>query len=268
MYLHYSDPHTPYSPPKKEDRWREFATEAGLSVESPPIHPPLEGVTLSPAQVDAMVARYDAEIAYFDKYFGELMRYMEETGFYSESLIILTSDHGEEFLDHDEFGHGNSLYNELLRVPLIVKYPDSMGMPGATTVDRFVALVDIASTIEDVLDARWNVTEWQGRSLLAGADSRSIYADNDAPALRTLYSRSNKLIQHLDLQGQVVGESFFAMDSDFDEKGDGIIPSGIQPIELDAMRAIMVDVFAGAESTLVDLDEETLGELKALGYLD
>ena len=72
----------------------------------------------------------------------------------------------------------------------------------------------------------------------------------------------------MDDGGQVVKEHFFAIDYDFDEKRYGRIPADVPPKELDAMRTIMADQYVSAESTLADLDEETLEELKALGYID
>ena len=73
-----------------------------------------------------IVALYDGEIKYTDKYLiAPLLKKLKDLGLYDNTLIILTSDHGEEFLDHGSWLHAHTLYNELIRVPLLIKYPGS-----------------------------------------------------------------------------------------------------------------------------------------------
>ncbi|MBS3819992.1 sulfatase-like hydrolase/transferase [bacterium] len=68
-------------------------------------------------------ALYDAEILSFDHYFGEFIRFLKENKFYENSMIILVSDHGEEFFEHQRWAHGSDLYNEQTRIPLLIKFP-------------------------------------------------------------------------------------------------------------------------------------------------
>lgn len=67
--------------------------------------------------------RYDSEIGYTDHYVGEFLEALKRQGLYDNSLIVLFSDHGEEFLEHGDFHHTKTVYNEVITVPLIIKYP-------------------------------------------------------------------------------------------------------------------------------------------------
>jgi len=272
MYLHYSDPHEPYRPPPDHDRWREFSGPRGRTLLEPPSRIPRDGATFSEAEVEALTARYDAEIAFFDEQFGRLMRHLMESDLFSNSLVILTSDHGEEFLDHGAWGHSTTLYKELLHVPLIVKYPVDLSVEEGQQVSRPVALVDVVPTVEDVLGADWRTEGARGQSLLRNDQLRTIYADTHEadPALRTLYSGTHKLIQSMDEQGRVVAENYYSLDSDFGEKAAGVLPTDpLLLIRLDAMRSVLTDIDTGTDTRQeVELPTEVLDELRALGYID
>lgn len=124
LWIHYLDPHLPYAPPP------DFLPKRGPS--------PSIGNNFSRLQdvrggyfVPSLVERewirelYNAEVRYVDKNIGELLDTLKRLNLYDESLIILTSDHGEEFWEHNGYEHGHTLYNEVLWVPLIIKPPRS-----------------------------------------------------------------------------------------------------------------------------------------------
>ena len=112
LYLHATDPHSPYTP---RSPYRERFVPSRK-------HPELYRTReLGPMPLDReetreilseVVGLYDAEIAFNDHHFGRLIGWLEETGLYDSTLIIVTSDHGEEFLDHGRWGHGGTLYEE------------------------------------------------------------------------------------------------------------------------------------------------------------
>jgi arylsulfatase A-like enzyme len=107
---------------------------------------------------------YDGEISYTDdQLIRPLLAKLTETGLYDKTLIIFLSDHGEEFYEHGGWGHGHSLYDESLKVPLIVKFPDSRYK--AQRCGNIVSLVDLMPTILDVMG--WD-------SLENGLDGRSL----------------------------------------------------------------------------------------------
>lgn len=93
-----------------------------------------------------LIALYDSEIGYVDFYVGKLI---QKFGLDKNTLIIITSDHGEEFLEHGQIEHGNTLYQETIHIPLIVKLPYSTKKE---VVEKQVTLVDIMPTILQILN--------------------------------------------------------------------------------------------------------------------
>jgi len=141
LWVHYQDPHGPYTPPSD---WAErFAVQDPDSNVRLPIGHALHGYRQIPSyQVldqrdDANFYRglYDAEIAYFDQHVGRLFAWLAEHDLVRDSLIVFTADHGEALGEHDFwFCHGENLYRELVRVPLVVRFP--AGAPEPATVER------------------------------------------------------------------------------------------------------------------------------------
>ena len=122
LYLHTIDPHWPYAAPRA---WRErFAPE---SLDEDPAALLARAQAATGAERERLVARlrplYDAEVAYNDSGFGALLALLERRGLLDAALVVFVADHGEEFLEHGELGHGWNLHAESLRVPLLVKYP-------------------------------------------------------------------------------------------------------------------------------------------------
>ena len=98
-----------------------------------------------PLDLDRIVGQYDGAIAYGDREFGRLVRGLRERGLYDRATIVFLADHGEEFLDHGGFDHGHTVFDELVRVPLVVKYPGRR--EAGRRVARQVQLLDVLPTI-------------------------------------------------------------------------------------------------------------------------
>ncbi len=134
---------------------------------------------LADGDLEYIVAAYDAEIRSMDAALGRLFAFLQQTDLYDRSIIVLTSDHGEEFGEHGQVGwHSHTLFDELLRVPLIIKLPDSRH--AGLSVAAQVRSIDIAPTVLSLLGR-------PARSEFAGFDLRSLIADPsfdpDLPAL-------------------------------------------------------------------------------------
>ncbi len=127
-YLHYMETHDPFFA-------HPYDGHAIARVEQP--NPP---ASLAPE----MHALYAQEVRHFDGLFGELVAWLKAKGIYDRALIVFTSDHGEEFGDHGGFWHGTSLYQELVRVPLMVRFPGGQG--AGTRRHEPVSLIDVAPT--------------------------------------------------------------------------------------------------------------------------
>lgn len=276
LYLHYIEPHAPYQPPPGEDRWREFAGPAARDLPKAPVAPPRRGRdALVPAvQLEAMVAHYDADIAFFDHEIVAFLDFLRHEDLFDDSLIFFIGDHGEEFFEHGAWEHGHSLYNELLHVPLVVKYPAQMHATPGLRIDRLAGLVDVIPTIRDVLGASWPARLFRGSNLMAepAPEEKAVYAFAARakwPSQRAVILGSDKLIQVLDKSGGVVKEMAFDLTTDFGETDAARHLSVLPEARLAKMRELLLTVAASnsKSSTEVVLDDETREELRALGYV-
>ncbi len=123
-------------------------------------------------------AAYDSEIKYVDAYVGKIIDKLKATGAWEESIVILVSDHGEAFNEHGYFFHGQTLYNEVIRVPLLVRVPGWFHRK----VETPVSIIDVAPTVVDLMDYK-PAAGWDGRSLVplmlgeAPAQNRPIFSE-------------------------------------------------------------------------------------------
>lgn len=145
LWLHFLDPHMPY------DRVEEFPPSTQPPAEIGPLHGrPLQAEfgkwRQIPQLVDWARALYQSEVQLVDETVGSVLQTLKDNGLYDKALIVLTSDHGEEFTEHGNFGHGKNLYDALVRVPLIVKLPHS------TTHARLVQPVSTAAVAPTIFD--------------------------------------------------------------------------------------------------------------------
>jgi arylsulfatase A-like enzyme len=143
--IHTVDPHAPYSPRPPYDR---FTARAPATL-PPDRYQPLvfqrERLGGDPAAVAHLRALYDGEVLHADEQFGRFVELLDYLGLADRSLIALYSDHGEEFGEHGGFDHGRTLYEELLRVPLVVRFPAAAGAGGVRK--RRVSLLDLPATV-------------------------------------------------------------------------------------------------------------------------
>ena len=132
----FMEPHTPYTPP-----W----SEAGVFTGSRLLREPSEArVDDSPESVALAHQRYLEEVRALDRQLGELLERLDRGGHLDSSWLVITSDHGEAFMEHGSTNHGGDVYNEQVRVPLIVQPPRGFAAPAT---DAPVSLVDLATTM-------------------------------------------------------------------------------------------------------------------------
>jgi len=167
LFLHTYQPHDPYACPEpyksmflpEDAKWRHINLLGYLDGK------PNIFKKLSEAERQNVISLYDAEIRYTDeKLIGPLIQKLKDTGLYDKTLIVFTSDHGEEFYDHSSWGHGHQLYDESLKVPLIIKFPasENRGMRS----DTIVSLVDVMPTILEEAGIDFSSLALDGQSLI------------------------------------------------------------------------------------------------------
>ncbi|MFB6208063.1 MAG: sulfatase-like hydrolase/transferase [Candidatus Nanohaloarchaea archaeon] len=141
-------PHRPYSPRKKYQRWNDPIPPPLLkNLTSPHVQLPVE----SNLSKSTIIALYDGSIRSVDSRIGDIISHLKEESVYQESMIIVTSDHGEKFGEHGRFGrHGGLPYNNVIHVPLVIKYPGNTY--AGTVINGPVAISSIPSTVYDTLN--------------------------------------------------------------------------------------------------------------------
>lgn len=144
LVIHYFDTHEPYRPPIQYlDMIRRETDpdpyDGGLE------KPGKSGVVPSDDQILRDMLMYDGCIRYVDTQIGRIVATIDEMGLGDNTLLVLTADHGEAFWEHGAAGHGANVYDEAIRVPLIVHYPDTFAKSGR--VVEQVAHVDLLPTI-------------------------------------------------------------------------------------------------------------------------
>ncbi len=193
VWLHDIDPHSPYAPPPPYDGgrllWRQDpAAASGEEARSATAMLELVNsglMRLEREELETLVALYDGEIAYQDRVLATLLARLAARRTPRNTLVVLVSDHGEEFLGHDRVGHGNSLYDNTLRVPLVLALPGVL--PAGRRPAATAQLLDVAPTILDILGVA-APAPWQGRSLVPAIFGPATLRPPD-PAFARLVTR-------------------------------------------------------------------------------
>ena len=172
LWLHFMDAHYPYLPSLEDfslfcDRplgKLQHARLLGKMLENP--------AQVTAEDIDVLQALYDAQIHYIDQQCGHLFDYLMQVGWFDDTVIAITSDHGDEFGEHGDFSHATTvhsrstarLYDELLHVPLIICPRPCDGSMYQGQVEDLVGLLDLGPTLLDFLDMS-PPANWLGESL-------------------------------------------------------------------------------------------------------
>ena len=277
LWIHYFDPHDPYYP---REPWFENPVPAlaGEFSEDDPVdirrlywlNSP-DGRRRNPRRLKKELriakAAYDAEISYTDE---QIRQAFETLDLDANALIVVTADHGEEFYEHGNLGHGQDLHEEQVRVPLILRLPGAAHAGGI--VRQPVSLIDVTPTILDLLGLHLPPMS-QGESLLPLIDDSSlerapIYlaVSRAEPGLRAIRQGSWKYIRDL---GNSREDRLFDLSSDPGEQRNLLGEEPVKARELaDQLDAFLATAPSLAQPSIEEVDEETLDELRALGYVD
>jgi len=284
LYLHYMDPHQPYLPSKKHfSKGVYFSREEGKMLKA--THRPDTRVKISDDVADKVVSRYDDEIRYVDEMLDDLFKKLEEDGYLENSMIIICADHGEEFLERGAGGHGHSMYQEQIHVPLIIKYPD--GIYANTKVDDQVGLIDLVPTVLDYLDIPSGI-EFDGESLMplveeisAGeSEADELYFGEVHPFkegwpsdIYAVIHNNQKLIRSLKDDDLVFEKKeLYNLSEDPSELVNLMETAGDSLIELQTLLDAYIQRCDSIHLSLGDMEdaeisEEQIERLKALGYI-
>ncbi|MDH3652988.1 MAG: sulfatase [Myxococcales bacterium] len=169
VYIQTIDPHVPYDPPAKFLQMYDPQPYSG-QVQNRRTHLMLDEAKKNPKKYaftkrdkERIEALHDGEISYHDEYFGKFLVKLRELGLEENTIVVVTSDHGEEFQEHGSWGHGHSVYQELLGVPLMFRWPGVV--PAGTRIGPVVSTMDIGPTVLEATGV--SIPDaFEGRSLL------------------------------------------------------------------------------------------------------
>jgi len=256
LWLHYFDPHNQYlphegygPPPPADYRGR---IDPGTPFQR------LKTLDLRKRELKEVRRFYDSEIAFTDHHVGRVLTRLEELGLDDSTIVVFAADHGEEFFDHGRLGHAHSLYQELVRVPLILRVPGEEPRVVADTV----GLIDLYPTLLELL----------GLPAPEGLEGRSLLA----PGERTVFTETSRFAH---LQGVVRGRRKLVRDLEaghtvvFDLQGDAGEQAHVVAEPDDELALALTAWVERIESTPpvrkeIELDPELLRELGELGYVD
>lgn len=225
-FINYWDAHEPYLPPEPfGERFgagrnhRDFS-RATLAIRQVTTED-YKRRKMPPEALAEERAAYDASIAYLDQELGSLFAELEKRGLLDSTLLIITADHGEQFGEHDQFVHGNTLYIQLLRVPLLLRLPSRI--PAGVRVPEAVSLQDVPATIlhlvasgpRDALPGMSLARFWNG-SRIPSAPVMSSYR-----SITTGRPHYSLIVgKHHYIRNETGTEDLFDLDSDPDETRD------------------------------------------------
>jgi arylsulfatase A-like enzyme len=275
LWVHLLDPHSPYLgfPPYLERIW-------GWRLR----HPDLEHVTpadeydakkLSGDRLEYVKMLYASEVNYADFVVGEILgrlgvrkapRQQSDRG----TFIVALSDHGEEFSEHGRFGHGHTLFEESVHVPLIMRWPD--GAFANTQVSVPVSLVDIVPTLAaalDLSDSSHTVAS-DGESLLplasraAASTPRALFAELSRGRQRVMARMGDLKLIRDPLESR---STLFDLARDPLEKADLASTRSAETAALEARITRVLGARPAREAAVKPLDEHEVRALKAMGYV-
>jgi arylsulfatase A-like enzyme len=269
LFLHFYDPHWHYQPPAGAlahfakpyggtitGRWQDLSQRTRE--------------TTSAADLDHLLALYDGEIRYTDDEIGRVLDHLKIRGLDRRTLVVVTSDHGEEFLDHGSWEHQKTLYEEVVRVPLLVAGPGVAPRrePAQTS------LLDVAPTI-----LAWaglpQPAEWQGTNLLRAVPPREAYGETDHTVdgthklfLRAGAGRWKAIFSLAPDAASLRHEEWYDLAADPGETRS----APPRDASADAVRQRALERFRqgrdrGAGAPAVQLTPEQREQLRALGYV-
>ncbi|HPG25831.1 MAG TPA: sulfatase [Myxococcota bacterium] len=286
LYLHPMNVHGPYRvpPPRQADLLgtppsREFKYYDG-EVMHPLMRDPERDkdalrASVSPAYLQSLIDQYDTAVRYSMDQIAFMIGILAERGLLENTVLILTSDHGEELFDHGGFSHGYSLYRELLHVPLYLH------LPGQTTPgkrDHLVSTIDILPTVLELADIEPRATP-DGISLLTPSDlvpgDRLIIQQTSWPKRAVGLSAIRGRHHFIDLERSYDHPEpsirLFDLGADHAEQHD---LAAVRPEQITELRGTLTTrIEALAHQQRLDAPRNVLGQmdmeqLRALGYVE
>jgi len=281
-FLHYLEPHAPYMPPqpfRSQLQRHEAPLQTG---DLPFLRNMRDGVP--PIEMrETIIDLYDGNLAYVDAEVGALVDSLKADGQWEDTIMVLLSDHGEGFWQHRTKGHGGAPYEEVVRIPLLLRIPGVPELEGQRIATP-VELVDLMPTLLDLAGIDRHQFEMAGRSwvpLLTGTER-----DEEFPVGRAIHLRSNRtrrpvfalrrgpwkwMLNVFKGRQELYNLSLDPGEQDNLLRDDDTLPAEIADFPDLLARWLEDGVTQNTGSTSVDnttLDAEMIESLRSLGYIE
>ena len=275
-YVHFKEPHFPYNPPPPYDQLFGASTlfPEGLQVWDDVNRYNIaaaDGVVPEADVVKRIRALYDGNMAYADHLVGELLSRLDARGLREKTMVILTADHGEAMFEHEFIGHNTQLYEESIRVPLVISVP---GL-APRRVKTLVELLDLSPTILELMGEGDHaaIEQMQGQSLVPALLGDDLLGDDRVAFSRTLWNKPRYSARTEDAKliwdSRTGDQEFYLLKEDPKELENVIeeklILAGV--FQQDLYRWLWEQEHLRTDSTdCAILSEEEAGAMEALGY--
>ncbi len=215
-----------------------------------------------------LVSLYDGEIRYMDEQIGAFLRQLDDLGLADKTILVFTSDHGEEWGEHGYSGrHGHTLFDEIVHVPLLMRIPGVRPQE----IEQQASLIDLAPTLLSLLHVDPGAAPFQGRDLLVhgpgAVEERPVFSEivYDQRHIASLRTPRQKLVAWLN-------DHFFRYDLQADPQEQHSVFSWESPSDCELVRQLQSIVVANKENPAfsakpTELDPALAQQLRALGYI-
>ncbi|MBZ0111583.1 MAG: sulfatase, partial [Thermoanaerobaculia bacterium] len=263
LMAHYVPPHEPYAPPPEFDIFTDPDYDGVVSKKLKLQQRILQRrIQLDDRDLVQFRALYDGNLRMADAWVGTLLETLEDGGLLENSIVVVTSDHGEAFREHGRFSHNSTVFEEMMHVPLVLRLPKGWTSP-TIDEDRLVALTDIVPTLLNLVGVP-GAEDTDGSDLFGPDDpDRVVYMRSSQPKGGSWGARTRSHKAVVDPEHA----SLFNLDEDHLERRDGIAES---PALFYALLARLEAAALSAGNADDDTDTmlpEEIETLKALGYL-
>ena len=270
LQLHFLPPHQPYDPGPEFDRFTDPGYTGNIRPRMSLKSYNLGLESLEGEDLDHLVALYDGNLSVADEAVGRVVAALRSAGRFDSAMILITSDHGEAFMEHGRQGHNTTLFDEMLHVPLLIRLPDGH-VPEMVDRDRLASVLDIVPTVLGAVDGT-------PQPDVGGLDLFGTKPDPLRP--RVLFSRTSHP-RHTMLAARTVGwkaiswprlnvQMLFDLKEDPEETENLV---GERPLVFAGFGLRIRQHLLAAENLVeegdeIEMTDEEREALRALGYLN
>lgn len=280
LFVHTYAPHQPYHAPR-EFRSR-FAHPGHVGFAWPAAQVPIEDFNrfhdgrFAPAESDirGFGDLYDGQVAWADSMVEKLVDWLRRKGLLEQTIVVVTSDHGEELFERGRLDHGETLFEEVTRIPLIIFGPGRI--PGGRVITAPTTLIDLPATLLELAGGPGKLGEGTSLAPLwsstGGGGGRLVYSDAKAPGgdpMIAIWEGNLKYIRRG--TGSRATELLFDLGRDAAERKD---LAATRPADIERFRRLAAEhCRTGEQAHSIlgmgeeQIDQETLEQLKSIGYV-